>query len=64
MFIITKETQEANFHLKKLDLKVYQLSLFSYLPTRSKKDKMVGCGARNCTNRADKDSNIITSVAI
>ena len=29
-----------------------------------KKDKMVSCGAPGCTNRVDKNSNIITLVAV
>ena len=29
-----------------------------------KKDKMVICGASGCTNRADKNSNIITLVTL
>ena len=37
---------------------------FSYALTRVKKDKMVSCGAPGCTNRADKNSNIMIFVII
>ena len=58
MFIdYEKKIYEANFHLKKLDLKVS-----SYVLNHAKKDKMVSCGAPGCTNQSGKNSNTITLV--